>query len=50
MVNVAMDPQSGSKYTLLVPGYIFIIKTKMLDVSYYVDSMVLQNLLSVETC
>ena len=27
MVNVSMVPQSGSRYTLLVPGYIFVIKT-----------------------
>ena len=45
LVNVSMDPQSNSKYTLLGPGYIFIIKTKMLDASSYVDSIVLQNLL-----
>ena len=36
MVNVSMDPQSSFKYTSHVPGYIFIIKTKMLDVSYCV--------------
>ena len=45
MVNVSMHPQSSSKHTLPGPGYIFIIKIKMLDVSYCVDSVVLQNLL-----
>ena len=40
MVNVSMDPQSSSKYALPGPRYIFIIRTKMFDVSYYVDSIV----------